>query len=191
MMMSKFHSVFSRQHWQYKITKKGFYAHILESNCFCTHLLIHGSIDYRLYILIWDPLPNRQLCHFLLRRLASCVVLFVVEDGTVFCTTFPLFATSLFQNLGSNIAASILASISTLFCVCPGSMENASGKRANLPGKVLTIDEDDYGRTEVFEKSSYHSLLEDIIMYAYLYLKWFVMATVRLYPPVRAFSPEP
>ena len=38
---------------------------------------------------------------------------------TLLCATFPLFAQQMFINLTSNVAASVLAVIATLFCVAP------------------------------------------------------------------------
>lgn len=38
---------------------------------------------------------------------------------TLLCATFPLFAQQMFTNLSSNVAASVLAAISTIFCVAP------------------------------------------------------------------------
>lgn len=38
---------------------------------------------------------------------------------TLLCATFPLFTQQMFNNLTSNIAASVLAALATLFCVAP------------------------------------------------------------------------
>ncbi|KAL9101641.1 MAG: hypothetical protein Q9163_003116 [Psora crenata] len=38
---------------------------------------------------------------------------------TLLCATFPLFAQQMFTNLTSNVAASVLAAIATLFCIAP------------------------------------------------------------------------
>jgi hypothetical protein len=38
---------------------------------------------------------------------------------TIFCASFPVFARTMFINLGSNVAASILAAVATIFCVTP------------------------------------------------------------------------
>lgn len=57
---------------------------------------------------------------------------------TLLSTIFPLFTTQMFENLGTNTAGSVLATIATLFCLVPFILTKCAGgwKRSGEPGNI-------------------------------------------------------